>query len=98
MQRFLASLRSFSLLRPLSSSSVTLVSLSVVPAATSLPNLQQAARPEEDGSRIYILGKKREEEMEASEALRALRAYSMASSPETVAVNIKVDMTLKKVR
>lgn len=96
MQRFLASLRSFSLLRPLSSSSVTLVSPSVVLAATSLPNLQQAAR--EDGSRIYILGKKREEEVEASEALRALRAYSMASSPETVAVNIKVDMTLKKVR
>ena len=95
--RFPVSLHSFSLLRPLSSSSVTLVSPTVVPAATSLPNLQQAAR-EADGSRIYILGKKREEEMEANEALRALRAYSMASSPETVAVNIKVDMTLKKVR
>jgi large subunit ribosomal protein L1 len=34
--------------------------------------------------------------VEVGEALRALRAYSMATAPETVAVNVKVDMTLKK--
>ena len=51
----------------------------------------------ESNSRIYILGRKKEEEISISEALRALRAYSIRNTPETVAVNIKVDMTLKKV-
>ena len=51
----------------------------------------------DSNSRIYILGRKKEEEISISEALRALRAYSIRSTPETVAVNIKVDMTLKKV-
>lgn len=49
-------------------------------------------------SRIYVLGCRKEQEVDISEALRALRAYSMSTSPETVQVNIKVDMTLKKVR
>ena len=51
----------------------------------------------ESNSRIYILGRKKEEEISISEALRALRAYSIRNTPETVAVNIKVDMTIKKV-
>ena len=50
------------------------------------------------GSRIHIIGRRKEQEVNISEALRALRAYSMTTVPETVAVDITVDMTLKKVR
>ena len=49
-------------------------------------------------SRIYVLDRRREQEVDIQDALRALRAYSLTESAETVAVNIKVDMTLKKVR
>lgn len=49
-------------------------------------------------SRIYVLGRRKEQEVDVGEALRALRAYSLTAVPETVEVNIKVDMTLKKVR
>ena len=49
-------------------------------------------------SRIYELSRKREQKVDISEALRALRAYSSSESPETVSLSIKVDMTIKKVR
>lgn len=49
-------------------------------------------------SRIYVLGRRKEQEVDVGEALRALRAYSLTAVPETAEVNIKVDMTLKKVR
>ena len=48
-------------------------------------------------SGIYVLGRRKDEKLDISEALRALRAYSLTSAPETVAVNVTVDMTLKKV-
>ncbi|CAI8032668.1 50S ribosomal protein L1 [Geodia barretti] len=90
-----------------SASAASFLSPTVVPSASSLPRLQQhASEPPSSpasrvngraaGSRVFILGRRKEEEVETSEALRALRAYSMATKPETVEVNIKVDMTLKK--
>ena len=57
-----------------------------------------AAPGPSSSSRIYMLDRRREQEVDIREALRALRAYSLTESAETVAVNIKVDMTLKKVR
>ena len=91
-----------------SASAASFLSPTVVPSASSSPRLQQhASEPPSSpasrvngraaGSRVFILGRRKEEEVETSEALRALRAYSMATKPETVEVNIKVDMTLKKV-
>ena len=91
-----------------STSAASFLSPTVVPSASSLPRLQQhaseppsspASRVNERTaeSRVFILGRRKEKEVETSEALRALRAYSMATKPETVEVNIKVDMTLKKV-
>ena len=48
-------------------------------------------------SRVYIIGRRKEQEEDISEALRALRAYSMETTPETVEVKVGVNMKLKKV-
>ena len=60
--------------------------------------LRDPSTPTAASSRIYVLGRRKEQEVDVGEALRALRAYSLTAIPETVEVNIKVDMTLKKVR
>ena len=48
-------------------------------------------------SRVYVLGRRKEQEIDINEALRALRAYSLTRNPETVVLDIKVDMRIKKV-
>ena len=93
--------------RSFSTSAATFLSATgVVPSAVSPVKSQHVLEtPSSRGmgpergprSRIYILGQRKEEEVEARDALSALRAYSMTTIPETVAVDIKVDMTLKKV-
>lgn len=50
------------------------------------------------GSRIHVLGSRKQPQLEFAEALRALRAYSLSESVETVGLNVVVDMTIKKVR
>ena len=62
------------------------------------PEKEDSRGPAPHGSRIYILDRRREPEVEVPEALRALRAYSLVESTETVEFNVMVDMTLKKVR
>ena len=48
-------------------------------------------------SRVYVLGRRKEHEIDINEALRALRAYSLTGNPEIVVLDIKVDMRIKKV-
>ena len=48
-------------------------------------------------SRVYVLGRRKEHGIDINEALRALRAYSLTRNPETVVLDIKVDMRIKKV-
>ena len=100
--RLLAMLRLSQRLRSCLSTSVS--SLLPLPASSpSPPHLHTPSlSPDPAGDAretgIYILGEQREREVELGEALQGLRAYSMAPTPETVAVNVKVNMTLKRVR
>ena len=48
-------------------------------------------------NRIFLLNQHKPEPTTFSEALRALRAYSLSEIAETVEVSLKADMTLKKV-
>lgn len=49
-------------------------------------------------SRVFLYNRRKGEEVvDISEALRALRAYSLSEFMETVELSCRVDMTLKKV-
>ena len=94
MSRFSASLR-----RSLTACCLASVRCLVTTAAADALTREALEQPSAvPGSRIHIIGRRKEQEVDISEALRALRAYSITTAPETVAVDITVDMTLKKVR
>ena len=69
----------------------------LVAAAAEAEALTREARGQPSaavaGSGIHRIGRRKEQELASSEALRALRAYSVTTAAETVAVDLKVAKT-----
>ena len=67
------------------------------PIKNALPQPKNKTPVAASSSRVYVLGRRKEQEIDITVALRALRAYSLTRSAETVVLDINVDMRIKKV-
>jgi large subunit ribosomal protein L1 len=66
------------------------------PIKNALPQPKNKTPVAASSSRVYVLGRRKEQEIDITVALRALRAYSLTRSAETVVLDINVDMRIKK--